>query len=197
MNYQFAPERVEAGCDEAGRGCLAGPVYAAAVILDPAKPIPGLRDSKLLSPSKREALRTIIEKRALGWAVAFADVAEIDRHNIANASYRAMHKALKKLRQTFDLILVDGNRFIQYQNVPHQCVIGGDDLIASISAASILAKTHRDQHMIRLSEGFPHYGWDQNKGYPTLYHREAIWSRGLTKHHRRTFTAAYRNTLFQ
>lgn len=196
MIYQFEKGRIEVGCDEAGRGCLAGPVYAAAVILDPRRRIRGLRDSKMLSATKREALREIIEDRALAWAVASVEVEDIDRHNIANASYLAMHRALEKLRTPFDLILVDGNRFNPFKTVRHACIVGGDDLYAPIAAASILAKTYRDNHMINLSHAHPAFGWDSNKGYPTKLHRQAIINNGLTAHHRKTFTLTYQTGLF-
>ncbi len=179
-----------AGCDEAGRGCLAGPVFAAAVVL-PAKLSPELEgmlnDSKLLSAAQRNFLRPLIAKEAVGYAVAFVDNAEIDRINILQASILCMHHALKKLDPQPDFILVDGNRFIPYGFVPDQCIVKGDAKYLCIAAASVLAKTWRDDYMLTLHDEFPHYGWDKNKGYPTAKHREAIGTLGLTKYHRVTF----------
>lgn len=180
---------VEAGCDEAGRGCLAGPVYAAAVILPPKFRHPLLNDSKQLTPAERNELRPIIEEKALAWAVASVDHEEIDRINILNASFKAMHMAIDKLQARPELLLIDGNRFAPYFGIVHQCVIQGDALYASIAAASILAKTHRDEYMEKLHEEFPHYDWKQNKGYGTLQHRRQISLFGFSPYHRRSFKA--------
>lgn len=178
---------IEAGCDEAGRGCLAGPVYAAAVILPDDFHEPRLRDSKKLSPKLREELREIIIRHAVAWAVASVDNREIDQINILNASIMAMHKALEKLQIKPEFILVDGNRFKTWQKTPYQCIVKGDDLYASIAAASVLAKTFRDDCMRELHKQFPEYGWYQNKGYPTPAHRQAIQQFGITPLHRKTF----------
>jgi ribonuclease HII len=179
--------RLEAGCDEAGRGCLAGPVVAAAVILNPKKPITGLNDSKQLSEKNRDLLRLEIEKKALHWAVGIVDPNEIDRINILNASFLAMHKAVLELKKQPEFLLIDGNRFNPMANIPHQCVIKGDGKYMSIAAASILAKTYRDEIMMQLHADFPHFAWNQNKGYPTIAHRNAVLAHGLSPHHRLTF----------
>jgi len=181
------PDLVEAGCDEAGRGCLAGPVFAAAVILPKDFRHPLLNDSKQLSENQRDVLREIIEKEALAWSVAQVDAPEIDRINILKASFLAMHRALENLAQQPEFILVDGNRFYKYAAVPHLCVVKGDGKYAAIAAASILAKTWRDEFMLRLHAEFPHYNWHSNKGYPTEAHREAIRQHGITPYHRRSF----------
>lgn len=181
------PDRREAGCDEAGRGCLAGPVFAAAVILPVDFQHPLLNDSKQLTEKQRDALRLVVEQEALAWCVAQATPDEIDRINILQASYLAMHRALDGLAQRPEFILVDGNRFRAYTAVPHLCVVKGDGKYAAIAAASILAKTHRDEEMCRLAALFPAYDWLSNKGYPTAAHREAIRRHGLTPQHRRTF----------
>jgi ribonuclease HII len=178
---------VEAGCDEAGRGCLAGPVYAAAVILPPDYTHPGLNDSKKLSAKQREKFRYDIEKEAVAWAVESADHQTIDRINILNASILAMHKAIDKLSTRPQLILVDGNRFHPYPGIPHRCIIKGDSLYLSIAAASILAKTYRDDYMLSIDEIYPQYGWKTNKGYPTAKHRKAIYMFGITDFHRRSY----------
>lgn len=178
---------VEAGCDEAGRGCLAGPVFAAAVIFSGDFSHNILTDSKQLSANQRNELRGTIEAKALAYAVASVGPKEIDRINIHNASYLAMHRALDMLALKAEFILVDGNRFIPYQQIPHCCVVKGDGKYLSIAAASILAKTYRDEYMENLAAEFPEYGWCQNKGYPTIQHRNAIVKHGLTDHHRRTF----------
>ncbi len=178
---------VEAGCDEAGRGCLAGPVFAAAVILPSDFQHELLTDSKQLSAIQRAELRPIIEANALAFAVASVSPQEIDRINIHNASYLAMHKALDTLTLKAEYIIVDGNRFIPYQRTPHCCIVKGDGKYLSIAAASILAKTYRDEYMEGLAAEFPEYGWCQNKGYPTIQHRSAILQHGFTPHHRRTF----------
>ena len=179
---------VEAGCDEAGRGCLAGPVVAAAVILPPGIRLPGLNDSKQLTESQRDKLRPLIEKGAIAWCVAQATVEEIDRINILNASFLAMHRAIEGLRSTPDLLLIDGNRFTPYFGIAHQCVIQGDGKFRSIAAASVLAKTHRDEVMRSLHTEQPSFNWAVNKGYPTLAHRRAIAMQGPTAHHRLSFT---------
>lgn len=181
------PDRLEAGCDEAGRGCLAGPVYAAAVILPNDFRHPWLNDSKQLSEKQRDALRLVVEQEALAWSVGVATAAEIDRINILQASFLAMHRALDGLTARPEFILVDGHRFRTYATAPHLCVVKGDGKYAAIAAASILAKTHRDAEMYRLAEEFPQYDWLSNKGYPTAAHREAIRRHGLTPHHRRSF----------
>lgn len=177
----------EAGCDEAGRGCLAGPVFAAAVILPRDFHHPLLNDSKQLKESQRDELRVVIEQKAIAYAVASIDNEEIDRINILKASFKAMHEALARLLIQPQLLLIDGNRFNPYGNIPHTCVIQGDGIYASIAAASILAKTYRDEYMHQLHEQFPQYGWKENKGYPTRYHRDAIRTHGDTPYHRRTF----------
>jgi len=178
---------VEAGCDEAGRGCLAGPVFAAAVILPPRFSHPLLNDSKQVSEEDRNKLRPIIERKALAWAVAVVDHEEIDRINIVKASFKAMHLAVDQLQLRPDLLLIDGHIFTPYFGIVHQCVVQGDAIYASIAAASILAKTHRDEFMYSLHEKHPQYGWNENKGYATRNHRERIKEHGLSPYHRRTF----------
>jgi ribonuclease HII len=187
LRAAFTPDLLEAGCDEAGRGCLAGPVVAAAVILPKGYQHPLLNDSKQLTAGEREQLKIEITRNALAWAVAEVDNREIDEINILNASFRAMHKAIDQLGQIPQLLLVDGNRFSPYRNVPHQCVIKGDSLYSSIAAASVLAKTHRDELMERLALQCPGYGWETNKGYPTEGHREGIRQFGITPWHRKSF----------
>lgn len=177
----------EAGCDEAGRGCLAGSVYAAAAVLPPDYTHPLLNDSKQLSDARRRALRTDIERDALAWAVGTATAAEIDEINILRASILAMHRALDGLSLRPDFIIVDGNRFTPYGQTPHATVVKGDARYLSIAAASILAKTYRDDEMHRLAALYPGYGWERNAGYPTAAHREAITRLGVTPFHRRTF----------
>lgn len=177
----------EAGVDEAGRGCLAGPVFAAAVILPDGFTHPYLNDSKKLTEHRRDMLRRIIEREAVAWAVATASAAEIDSINILNASILAMHRALDALEVTPGAIVVDGNRFKPYRDIYHQTIVKGDGKLGNIAAASILAKTHRDEYMRRLHAEFPQYGWDINKGYPTKTHRAAIAANGLSPHHRLTF----------
>ncbi len=179
----------EAGCDEAGRGCLAGPVFAAAVIL-PKIFIPhfaGLNDSKQLTEKQRDLLRPLIEKEAIAWAVARIDNVEIDEINILNASILAMHKAIDKLIKTPDVLLIDGNRFKAYKNIPYHCIVKGDGKYMSIAAASVLAKTHRDEYMVELHRKFPKYHWCSNKGYPTKMHRDVIREFGVTQYHRKSF----------
>lgn len=180
-------EFIEAGCDEAGRGCYAGPVFAAAVILPKDFFHPLLNDSKQLPEKIRYELRPVIEKEAIAYSVASIDNDEIDIINILKASFKAMHIALDKLTQKPGLLLIDGNRFVKYKRVPHQCVIKGDGIYASIAAASILAKTYRDDYMKNLHEEFPHYNWSSNKGYGTKEHRNAIESFGLCRYHRKSF----------
>ena len=177
----------EAGCDEAGRGCLAGPVVAAAVILDPNKPIVALNDSKQLSAKKRMLLRDEIMSKALAFGIGQVDHEEIDQLNILNASILAMHKALEMLTVSPAFVLVDGNRFKPFKDVPHACMIKGDARFSAIAAASILAKTERDLLMSQLHQEFPVYGWEQNQGYPTLAHRKAISAHGVSPYHRLTF----------
>lgn len=187
LNAFYQKDVPEAGCDEAGRGCLAGPVFAAAVILPVDFYDPVLNDSKQLREKDRYMLRDVIRNKALAWAVAQVDAPEIDRINIMQASFKAMHLALDQLDITPGLILVDGNRFKPYPFIPHQTIIQGDALYASIAAASILAKTYRDDFMLEQHKKYPDYGWEQNKGYPTAAHREALRSFGLTPLHRRSF----------
>lgn len=182
---------LEAGCDEAGRGCLAGPVVAAAVILPPRVRLPGLDDSKKLNAAQRAALRPMIEAKALAWAVAVVEPAEIDTLNILRASFVAMHRALDALRQRPQHLLIDGNRFIPYPDIPHTCFIKGDGRFRSIAAASILAKTHRDELMTGLHQQHPEYNWAVNKGYPTVDHRDALDRLGPCAHHRRSFRLSY------
>ena len=179
---------LEAGCDEAGRGCLAGPVFAAAVILPCDFNNPLVNDSKKLSPVVRSQLRILIEHQAIAWAVAWFDNDKIDELNILRASLFAMHAALDKLAVRPGHILVDGNRFYPYQHIPHQCIVKGDATYASIAAASILAKTWRDEHMATLHKQYDAYGWDRNKGYPTLEHRKAITKFGISPFHRKSFS---------
>ena len=178
---------IEAGCDEAGRGCYAGPVFAAAVILPKKFKHPDLNDSKQVLPEKREELRKIIEERALTFAVAMCCNNEIDEINILQASFKAMHKALDNLKIIPEILLIDGNRFKTYQNIKHYCIIEGDGIYASIAAASILAKTYRDDYMRELHEEHPQYNWKRNKGYGTVEHRKAIEEHGLCKYHRKSF----------
>lgn len=178
---------IEAGCDEAGRGCYAGPVFAAAVILPSEFFHPLLNDSKQVNADIREELRIYIEANVLDYAIAYVDEKEIDRINILRASFKAMHLALKKLKINPELLLIDGNRFSRYKRIPHCCIIKGDGIYASIAAASILAKTYRDDYMRNLHEEFPHYQWYNNKGYGTEEHRKAIEEYGLCKYHRKSF----------
>jgi len=178
---------LEAGCDEAGRGCLAGPVFAAAVIMPKHFRHPLLNDSKQMSEAQREEARLIIEQHALAWAVASASPREIDRVNILNASFLAMHRAIRQLDPTPESLLIDGNRFQAYGDLPFHCIIKGDGKLIPIAAASILAKTYRDACMKDLAADFPHYGWESNKGYPTAGHRAAIARHGPCPHHRRSF----------
>ncbi len=181
------PGRIEAGCDEAGRGCLAGAVFAAAVILPPDYKHELLNDSKQLSEKQRYLLRSQIERDAIAWAVGVVTPEEIDRINILNASILAMHRAVEQLSTTPEFLLIDGNRFKPYPHIPHACVIKGDGKYLSIAAASVLAKTYRDDYMMSLHQQFPQYGWDGNKGYPTQQHRDAISKYGTTPYHRLSF----------
>jgi ribonuclease HII len=183
--YQY--ELVEAGCDEAGRGCLAGPVFAAAVILPDDFDHPLLNDSKQLSEEIRYELRVEIEEKALAYAVALVDNLEIDEINILNASFLAMHRAIEKLAIDPQFLIIDGNRFNKYKATPHQCIVEGDGKYFSIAAASILAKTYRDDFMKQIAFEHPEYDWHSNKGYPTIKHREAVLKMGFTPYHRRTF----------
>ncbi len=185
-NY-YEQGRVEAGCDEAGRGCLAGSVYAAAVILPPDYHNERLNDSKKLTARQRYALRQDIERDAVAWAVGVVTPQEIDQINILNASILAMHRALDQLQVRPEAIIVDGNRFKPYRDLPHTTIVKGDGKYLSIAAASILAKTYRDDDMVRLAQEYPDYDWQHNMGYPTRKHREAIRQHGITPYHRRTF----------
>ncbi len=185
---------VEAGCDEAGRGCLAGPVFAASVILPATFRHTLLNDSKQVTEEDRNALRPIIERKAIAWAVAMVDHEEIDRINILKASFKAMHLAIDQLKTRPELLLIDGHIFSPYFGIVHQCVIQGDAIYASIAAASILAKTHRDEYMLRLHEEYPHYGWNENKGYGTVRHRAQITERGISPYHRKTFGICKENS---
>ncbi|PLX12771.1 MAG: ribonuclease HII [Marinilabiliales bacterium] len=181
-NYDF-----EAGCDEAGRGCLAGPVVAAAVILPKNYTHADLNDSKKLSEKQRNNLRAIIEKDAIAYAVEHFTNHEIDKYNILKSSILAMHKALDSLNSKINHIIVDGNKFLQYKDIPHSCVIKGDGKFLSIAAASILAKTYRDEYMMKLHDKYPEYNWKKNKGYPTKEHRKAISIHGIKDFHRKSF----------
>ena len=178
---------VEAGCDEAGRGCIAGPVFAAAVILPLHFSNPVLDDSKKLSAKKRLLLRPLVEQEALAWGVGVVDEKEIDQINILNASFLAMHRALDKLQVHPSHLLIDGNRFRPYGSIAHSCIVKGDGIFASIAAASILAKTHRDEYMLSLHQEYPHYAWNKNMGYPTREHRKGLLKHGPTPYHRRSF----------
>ena len=186
----YQEELIEAGCDEAGRGCYAGPVFAAAVILPPGFFHPLLNDSKQVSIQDRNELRPIIEAIAIAYGVAMVDHEEIDRINILKASFKAMHLALDQLKTRPRLLLIDGNRFTRYKRVAHRCIVQGDAIYASIAAASILAKTWRDEYMQSLHGEFPHYNWNSNKGYGTQEHRIAIEKFGLCKYHRKSFNIA-------
>ncbi len=186
----------EAGCDEAGRGPLAGPVFAAAVILPSDYKNKTLNDSKKLSEKERMALRPIIEKEAIAWAVASCSAQEIDEWNILAASFKAMHRAIEKLNTTPQLLLIDGNRFKPYPTIPHQCIIKGDALYMSIAAASVLAKTYRDEYMETIAKEYPVYEWQKNKGYPTKFHKTQCAKHGLSPYHRKTFNWQLPQTLF-
>src|SRR5580704_7542668 len=183
--YQY--ELLEAGCDEAGRGCLAGPVFAAAVILPHDFEHDLLNDSKQLNEEIRYQLRIEIQQKAIAWAVASVDNVEIDKINILNASFLAMHRAIEKLTLLPQFLIIDGNRFNKYGKIPHQCIVEGDAKYFSIAAASILAKTYRDDYMKQIASEYPEYDWHKNKGYPTIKHRKTVMEIGFTPYHRRTF----------
>ena len=187
MLKHYPLDIVVAGCDEAGRGCLAGPVVAASVILPKDFKNSRINDSKILSEKNRDYLRQVIEEQAISWSIGLASPAEIDKINILNASFIAMHRAIKKLHITPKLLLVDGNRFNIYKDISHKCIIKGDSKYISIAAASILAKTYRDEIMRELDVGHLEYNWRKNKGYPTKEHRDAIKRIGISKHHRKSF----------
>ena len=178
---------LEAGVDEAGRGCLAGPVTAAVVILPKGITLPQINDSKILTEKKRYNLRSLIEKCAIDFQVAHVFQDEIDKINILNSTIKAMHLAIKKLKETPQYIIVDGNKFYPYKDVPYKCIVKGDGKYQNIAAASILAKTYRDDYMRKIEHEFPEYGWNKNKGYPTVSHRKAIEKFGITEHHRNSF----------
>lgn len=188
LEAYYTKDVIEAGCDEAGRGCLAGPVFAAAVILPPDFKSELLNDSKQLSEKNRYALRPLIEQEAIAWGIGVVTASEIDAINILKASFLAMHRAIEQLKVQPQALLIDGNRFTPYKDIPFTCMVKGDGRFLSIAAASILAKTYRDDYMLQLAEEYPSYGWQQNKGYPTRAHREAISKHGITPYHRKTFT---------
>ncbi len=189
MLERFAPlDQLECGCDEAGRGCLAGPVVAAAVILPADFHHPLLNDSKQISEKKRNVLRPIIEREAVAWGVGVCPPEDIDRLNILWAAVEAMHRAINQMDPKPECLLIDGNRFRPYNDIPHHCMVKGDSRYVSIAAASVLAKTHRDDIMHQLNDAFPQYGWSKNKGYPTVDHRRAIADFGPCIHHRKSFT---------
>ena len=183
----YREDLVEAGCDEAGRGCLAGPVFAAAVILPADFYHPLLDDSKKISEKKRYELREYIEKHALAFGIGSVDQELIDKINILNASFLAMHIAIEQLSIRPQLLLIDGNRFNKYKKIPHKCIVKGDGIYQSIAAASILAKTYRDDYMREIHKDYPVYGWNRNKGYATKLHRQRIEKHGICEHHRKTF----------
>lgn len=187
MLEQYSPNKIIAGCDEAGRGCLAGPVVAAAVILPKEFRNSILNDSKLLSERKRNLLQKIIEKEAISWAIGIVDPKKIDDINILNASFLAMHKAIEKLKIRPEFLLIDGNRFNPYKGIRHECIIKGDGKYLSIAAASVLAKNYRDDIMRKIDIESPEYKWKNNKGYPTKEHRNAIQNIGISKYHRKSF----------
>ena len=181
-------DKIEAGVDEAGRGCLAGPVVAAAVILPKDFHHPFLNDSKQLSRKRRDELRIILERESIAWAIGKASVDEIDKINILQASFLAMHRAIAQLNPLPEFLLIDGNRFKKYPDIDHSSIIGGDGKFLSIAAASVLAKTHRDEEMETLHQNFPQYGWDKNMGYGTVVHRDSLFKNGHCIHHRKSFT---------
>lgn len=187
LKNRLTANKIEAGCDEAGRGCLAGPVFAAVVILPNDFYFPLLNDSKQVKKKDREIVRKYIENHAIAYAVASVDNKEIDKLNILQASILAMHKSLDLLSLKPEFIIVDGNRFKAYKNIPHQCVVKGDATYTAVAAASILAKTYRDEYMLKLSKEYPDYGWNKNMGYPTKVHRAAIAEYGMTPYHRKSF----------
>lgn len=188
LTVHYQTKKVEAGCDEAGRGCLAGPVFAAAVILPPDFYHPLLNDSKQVNEADRYELRKFIRQHAIAYAVGQVDHEEIDQINILKASFKAMHLAIDKLKKRPGFLLIDGNRFIKYKRVQHECIIKGDGIYASIAAASILAKTYRDDYMKKLHKSYPQYCWNTNKGYGTVEHRNAIGIHGLSPYHRKSFS---------
>ncbi len=196
LEKHYYEGKIEAGCDEAGRGCLAGSVYAAAVILPDGYDNPSLNDSKRLSAAKRKRLRDEIVRDAQAWAVGVVTPEEIDHINILRASILAMHRALDQLQVRPEAIIVDGNRFLPYRDLPYTTIVKGDGKYQAIAAASILAKTFRDEYMERLAEEFPQYGWQSNKGYPTPQHREAIRQYGVTPYHRKSFDLLGSQELF-
>lgn len=187
LENSYQTELLEAGCDEAGRGCLAGSVFAAAVILPPDFYHPLLNDSKQMTERQRDLLRPIIEREAVAWAVAEITASRIDEINILRASIEGMNVAAANLKVTPQFLAIDGNRFISHNGLPYKCIVKGDGKYANIAAASVLAKTHRDEYMLRLHDEYPNYGWDRNKGYPTKEHRMAIREYGLTPYHRLSF----------
>lgn len=187
LELSLYPDLIEAGCDEAGRGCLAGAVFAAAVILPKGFICEKLNDSKQLTEKERYALRPLIEEQALAWAIGIVNQKEIDEINILNASFLAMQRAVASLKTRPQHLLIDGNRFRKYEDIPHTCVVKGDAKLLPIAAASVLAKTYRDDYMLNLHREHPLYDWDHNKGYPTKKHREAIEKHGVTPYHRLTF----------
>ena len=187
LKEQMCEGVVEAGCDEAGRGCLCGPVSCAAVILPDGFRCDDLNDSKQLTAGKREELRRLIEKEALAWAVVMVDAEEIDRINILNASITGMQRAVRRLQVKPEFLLIDGNKFKPFDGYQYQCVVKGDGKFASIAAASVLAKTYRDEYMRKLAQEYPQYGWERNMGYPTKEHVDAIIAHGYTPHHRKSF----------
>ena len=189
-------ETIECGCDEAGRGCLAGPVVAAAVILPQDFSHPLLNDSKKLSDKQRRLLRPIIEQNAIAYCVGFVSNQEIDKINILQASFLAMNRAIEGLKQKPELLLIDGNRFNNKTDIAFQCIVKGDSLYQSIAAASILAKTYRDDSMLNLHKEFPNYHWDKNMGYPTKQHRQAIIENGISPFHRKSFNLSFQTSLF-
>ena len=187
LENSYQQELLEAGCDEAGRGCLAGSVFAAAVILPPDFYHPLLNDSKQMTERARNILREVIEREAVAWAVAEVTASRIDEINILKASIEGMNIAAANLKVAAEFLAIDGNRFVSHTGLPFKCIVKGDGKYANIAAASVLAKTHRDEYMLRLHEEYPHYGWDRNKGYPTREHRLAIREYGLTPYHRMSF----------
>lgn len=187
LQLYINPDLIEAGCDEAGRGCLAGPVFAAAVILPKDFECEELNDSKQLNEKARYKLRPLIEEQAIAWAVGIVDHKEIDQINILNASFLAMQRAVASLKVRPQHLLIDGNRFKKYEDIPHTCIVKGDGKLMPIAAASVLAKTYRDDYMLGLHQKYPYYGWDGNKGYPTKKHRDAIKEYGISEYHRLSF----------
>ena len=187
LKLKFSNFKVECGTDEAGRGCLAGPVTAAAIVLKNNFLNIEINDSKKISKKTRDKLRPIIKKNALKYSIAHVYPEKIDKINILNASILAMHKAIDKITTKINFIIVDGNKFKNFKNIPHETIVKGDEKYLSIAAASILAKTERDEYMLKIHKEFPEYGWDKNKGYPTKFHKQAILKFGITKYHRKSF----------